>query len=86
MPEISRFLGIVVTMYYEDHVPPHLHVRSGGQRARVRLEPVVPMDGRLPARLLAFVLEWATLHQAELLANWRRARAHEPLLRIPPLE
>ena len=27
MPEISRFLGIIITMYYNDHNPPHFHVR-----------------------------------------------------------
>lgn len=86
MPEISRFLGIVIRMYFRDHSPPHFHASYGGADARVAITPPGVLDGRLPPRVLALVLEWAKLHQAELLANWRRLRTGEPPQRIAPLE
>jgi phosphomannomutase len=86
MPEISHFFGIVITMYHDDHGPPHFHARSGEHRLRVRLTPVAILDGHFPPRLLALVLEWSTLHEAALLANWHRVEAGERPLRIPPLE
>ena len=86
MPEISRFLGIVIRMYYDDHMPPHFHAKYGTFTARVRIAPVGLLDGRLPPRSLALIVEWASLHEAELLANWDRVRRKEPPVRIPPLE
>jgi len=86
MPEISRFLGIVIRMYFFDHAPPHLHAAYGSAEARVQIAPFGLMDGSLPPRVLALVVEWATLHQAELLENWRRLQADEPPVRIAPLE
>lgn len=86
MPEVSRFFGIVIAMYHADHGPPHFHARFGSDRARIRIVPVEAIDSTLPRRHLALALEWARLHEAELLENWRRVRAHEPPLRIAPLE
>lgn len=86
MPEISRFFGMVVEMFFRDHAPPHFHVRYGSARARLRIAPVELLDGRLPVRHLAMVAEWATLNQAELLENWDRLRTDRPPLRIAPLE
>jgi len=86
MPEISRFLGIVIRMYFFDHEPPHFHAAYGNAEAQIRIAPVGLLGGRLPARVLALVVEWATLHQAELLENWRRLHEDEPALRIAPLE
>jgi Domain of unknown function (DUF4160) len=86
MPEISRFLGIVIRMYFFDHEPPHFHAAYGGAEALLRIVPVSLLDGSLPPRALALVLEWATLHQGELLENWRRLHADEPPIRIAPLE
>lgn len=86
MPEISRFFGIVVTMYYNDHAPPHFHVRYGGQKAIVGIDPVRPIEGALSPRVLSLVVEWATLHRAELAHDWDLARANAPLLGIAPLE
>ena len=86
MPEISRFLGIVIRMYFADHDPPHFHASYGSDEARVRIVPPEVMDDGLPARALALVLEWATLHQVELLENWRRLRLKQPPNKIPPLE
>ena len=86
MPEISRFLGIVIRMYFSDHDPPHFHAYYAGAEAQVRISPVGLLDGELPPRVLALVVEWATLHRRELLENWRRLHQHEPAHRIPPLE
>lgn len=85
MPEISRFFGIVVAMYYEDHPPPHFHVRYGEYRAILEIEPVALIAGTLPPRALGLVIEWATLHREELQANWHRACELAPLHPIPPL-
>jgi hypothetical protein len=86
MPEISRFFGIVIQMYWNDHDPPHFHARYGHTTARVRLAPVTVLDGNLPPRALRLCVEWAILHQAELLENWDRLRARKPPARIAPLE
>lgn len=71
MPVVSRFLGIVIRMYFDDHAPPHFHAFYGESEVIVRIEPVVRLAGRLPPRALALVVEWATLHQEELDRNWR---------------
>lgn len=86
MPEISRFLGIIITMYYNDHPPPHFHVRYGGQRALVAIESLAVLRGQLTPRVLGLVIEWAAAHQAELMEDWRLARLEEPLNKITPLE
>lgn len=86
VPEVSRFFGIVVAMYYDDHPPPHFHVRYGECRAILELDGLVVLGGALPPRALGLVAEWAALHRAELEENWRRARSLAPLNRIGPLE
>jgi hypothetical protein len=86
MPEISRFFGIVVQMYFDDHLPPHFHARYGALTGRVVLTPVGLMDGDLPPRALRLTLEWAILHRQELLENWHRIRAGQLPTPIPPLE
>lgn len=86
VPEISRFFGIVVAMYYDDHPPPHFHVRYGGDRAILAIETLSVLFGDLPHRVLGMVVEWAATRRTELEANWSRARAAAPLVRIPPLE
>ena len=73
VPEISRFLGVVIAMYYNDHAPPHFHARYGNFEVTVRIQDGV-VEGRFPRRALNLVVERYTLHQAELLENWHRAR------------
>ena len=85
MPEISRFLGIVVAIYYSDHDPPHFHARYGDSEITVRISDGF-VEGRFPRRALNLVLEWYMLHQAELQECWELARARQPLRRIQPLE
>lgn len=86
MPEISRFFGIVIAMFYNDHPPPHFHVRYGGQRAVIGIEDLALLDGALSPRVLGLVIEWAALHRTELLDNWNRARTQLPLNGVQPLE
>ena len=85
MPEISRFLGIVIAMYYNDHAPPHFHAKYGAFEITVRIADGV-IEGKFPRRALNLVLEWYTLRQAELLDDWNLARERRPLRRIDPLE
>ena len=86
MPEISRFLGIVIAMYYNDHMPPHFHARYGSEKARFAIDDIRMIDGDISPRVRGLVTEWATLHQEELRRNWERAVAQEPLSRVAPLE
>lgn len=86
MPEISRFFGIVIGMFYNDHSPPHFHVRYGDQKAMVAIETLSLLEGRLAPRTLGLVMEWASLHRQELLEDWELARGQAPLKTIPPLE
>ncbi len=85
MPEVSRFFGIVIAMYYNDHAPPHFHASYGEYRISVRVKDGF-VEGRFPQRALGLVLEWYARHQDELLDNWESAQARRPLRPIAPLE
>ena len=85
MPEISRFLGIVIRMYYRDHAPPHFHAEYGDFEIVVQLQTRI-VEGRFPPRALRHVIEWTELHLDELEEDWDLARSDCPLKRIPPLE
>ena len=85
MPEISRFLGIVISMYYREHVPPHFHAEYGDYEMTVEIESGV-VSGRFPRRALAAVMDWYALHKSELTENWRLSQTRQPLKRIKPLE
>jgi hypothetical protein len=86
MPEISRFFGMVITMYYNDHAPPHFHVRYGQQKALITIETLTLLEGKLQPRALGLVIEWAALYQSELMENWELARQKAELNNIEPLE
>jgi hypothetical protein len=86
MPEISRFFGIIITMYYLDHPPPHFHVRYNEWRAVIRIDDLTVIEGDLPARVRGLVREWALVHREELQANWTRTRERQPLTKIAPLD
>jgi len=86
MPVLSRFLGMVVLMYYNDHDPPHFHVRYGKHQALLGIRDLRLLAGSLPPRALGLVIEWASRYREELWAHWERARRGEPLVPIPPLE
>jgi hypothetical protein len=86
LPEVSRFFGILILMYYNDHPPPHFHARYAGHKAVIGIDSLTLLEERLPPRALGLVMEWASQHQAELLEDWKRARMQEPLIPISPLE
>lgn len=86
MPEVSRFYGIVIAIYYNDHAPPHFHAYHAGDEARIEISTGRVLSGSLRPRALRLVLEWLALHGEELVEDWQRARARQPLLRIDPLE
>lgn len=85
MPEISRFYGIVIQMYFGDHPPPHFHARYAGQSVKIDIETLAVIDGMLPARALGLVSEWAALHQQDLRAAFDRAANLEAPGKIEPL-
>lgn len=85
MPEICRFLGISIRMFFNDHDPPHFHVQYNEFRATVEIESLRTSEGRLPPRVLGLVFEWAELHRDELLANWNTLRATGTFRKIDPL-
>lgn len=86
MPEVSRFFGIIIAMYYNDHSPPHFHAKHGGDQASLRIDNGEILEGTLGVRALRLVEEWRTLHQPELLEDWTRAQARQSLNKIEPLE
>jgi hypothetical protein len=85
VPTISRFFGITVAMYFDDHGPPHFHARHAEGEAKVRTDTLEVIETTLGRRQLRLVLAWAELHQDELHENWRRSRAGETLQPIEPL-
>jgi hypothetical protein len=86
MPEISRFLGIIITMYYNDHAPPHFHAIYGDHEAKIDIASGGVIAGRLPRRAMSLVWEWCDAHRDELIANWEQAERRVPLNKIEPLE
>ncbi len=86
MPEVSRFYGVVIRMFFREHGPPHFHAEYSGQQAVVGIDSLTVLRGRLPPRALGIVKEWASLHQTELRAAWDRARRQEAPGKIDPLE
>ena len=85
MPELSRFLGISILMYFDDHNPPHFHVRYNDNRALISIGDLKVLEGRLPARILGLVIEWAELHKEELIRNWDMVKDTGKFFKIEPL-
>jgi hypothetical protein len=85
MPELCRFLGIVIGMFYREHGVPHFHAVYGEYEISVEVATGT-IHGRFPPRALKLVLEWMNLHKQELLENWELAKQGQPLKRIAPLE
>jgi len=77
MPEICRFLGIVISMYFDEHNPPHFHVQYNDYRAVIGIRDLNQLDGQLPAKVRGLVLEWAEIHQDELLVMWETRDFHK---------
>ena len=74
MPEISLFYGIRVTMYYDDHNPPHFHAEYNGNKALIEIDGARVIKGALPSRQLKLILAWCVLHQDELMQNWELSK------------
>lgn len=85
MPEIARFLGIVITMYHRDHSPPHFHAKYSGKSGIFSIQEIRMLEGNLPPRVISLVIEWALLHQEELSNDWDLAVSGKELKRIEPL-
>lgn len=86
MPEISRFFGIIILMYYDEHNPPHFHARYGSDKAAIEIASLRLLEGRIPSRALGLVVEWASQHQEELMMNWEALRNDRPPKKIQPLQ
>lgn len=86
MPEISRFYGIIIRMFYNDHNPPHFHAIYQEDEALFDIKTLDIMEGSLPKRARSLAIEWAIEHRKELLNNWQKAKSHETLDRIEPLD
>ncbi len=85
MPEISRFYGITIKMFFNDHVPPHFHAEYQEYEALFDIQTLEIIRGNLPKRAKMLVIEWALEHRNELLGDWEKARKPEPLINIEPL-
>jgi len=85
MPEICRFYGIIIRMFFRDHNPPHFHAEYQGEEALFDIQTLEILEGSLPKRARMLAVEWALEHRAELLANWDRATKPESLTPIAPL-
>ena len=79
-------MGITIFMFYDDHAPPHFHARYGEKHAMVGINPLNRLQGDLPPGVMSLVIEWARMHNEELLGDWLLAREMQPLKPIAPLE
>ncbi len=86
MPQISRFFGIIIYMYFNHHAPAHFHAEYGEFEAVYIIDTLETMRGELPRRAHGMVLEWATLNREALRDNWNRAQMMVPLVSVHPLE
>jgi len=86
LPEISRFFGIVIAMFYNEHNPPHFHAKYGDFVAAIAIETGEIIEGHLPPRVLGLVQEWRAYHKFELSEDWNLARERKVLKNIKPLE
>ena len=87
MPTISMFFGIIIHMYIRgEHNPPHFHAMYGEHEALVDIQRLEVIEGKLPRRALALVLEWANEHRSELMEDWDLCRAKKLPKQIKPLD
>jgi hypothetical protein len=88
MPEIARFYGIIIRIFYETtrHQQPHFHAAYGENMASFTIDPPALLAGSMPRKQLHLILAWAELHQEELMDNWERAATQRPLQKISGLQ
>lgn len=85
MPTISTFYGIIIRMFFNEHAPPHFHAQYGEHKAVIAIQSLEVLEGKLPRRALELALDWAELHQSELLEDWALCRQHLQPNKINPL-
>ncbi len=85
MPVISRFYGIVIMMFFQDHHPAHFHAKYEGQLAVFTIRGCALIAGKVPPRAARLIKEWAKLHEKELMEDWRIAERDGKLKTIEPL-
>lgn len=85
MPELSRFYGISIKIHFRDHSPPHFHAEYGDDEMAIGIDPIRELAGQLPRRAAAMVLDWAAMHQAELLSAWQQIQSQGTSPKIDPL-
>lgn len=86
MPTISQFFGIVIQMFWREHVPPHFHALYGEHEALIDIRTLEVIRGRLPRRALSLTIEWAIDHREQLMEDWKLCQSKLPPKRIEPLE
>ena len=86
MPIISRFFGIIIRMFFNEHAPPHFHAEYGNHRALIDIRTLKLIEGNLPRRALELVMDWAELYQEELMKDWDLCQSHQHPMEIAPLE
>ena len=85
MPELCRFYGIIIRMFWADHPPPHFHATYGEHEALIEILTSEIIAGSLPLGARSLVNQWVDLHREEILEVWELARASKPLRKIEPL-
>ena len=85
MPELSRFLGMTIAMYFKDHNPPHFHVLYNEYDAAINIMTLSVIDGKIPPRILGLALEWAEIHKEELMEDWDLIQKTGKFNKIQPL-
>jgi len=85
MPELCRFYGIIIRMFWEDHPPPHFHAIYGNHEALIEIWTAEVIAGSLPLGARSLVTQWVEMHRDELMEDWNLACKLEPLKKIEPL-
>jgi len=85
VPEICRFYGIIIALFFDDHNPPHFHARYGKDKIAIEINTLRILEGKFPPRALGLVIEWASQHKEDLLDVWESAKNNQPLQKIEPL-
>ncbi len=86
MPQISRFFGIIIYMFFDDHNPPHFHAHYADYKAVIGINDFALLEGKMPAKTLGLIVEWAVIHQKELQKNWELMEKDLPMKKIDPLQ
>lgn len=85
MPILSMFYGVIISMFYKDHNPPHIHIQYAEYKAIVDFNGDI-LEGELPVKQRKLIEAWIVLHQDELYANWQLAKDKQGLFKIDPLK